>query len=66
MKPIFVITSTNMLTMEQRGGIREKLDGYHVIFLHGDKDNCQLFSIKETIELKYLKQLQEYLDNQIK
>lgn len=60
-KPIFVITLTQSVTPEHQNNIRQKLDGYHVIFLVGEKENCQLFSIKETIELTDLKQLQEYL-----
>ena len=65
MKPIFAITLTHPITLEQRDDTRQKLDGYHVIFLQGEMDNCQLFSIKDVIELKDLKQLQEYLDNPV-
>jgi|GEM_PF-4520203 len=50
----------------EREDARKRLEGYHVIFLHDDKPKCQMFSIKETIELTDLKQLQDYLDNPIK
>lgn len=62
MKPIFVITLTYPISTDKREEIASKMQDYHVMFLHGDKDNCQLFSIKETIELTDLKQLQQYLD----
>jgi len=61
MKPIFAITTSMPLTYEQRDDIWKRLDGYHVIFMHGE-EKCQLFSVKETIELTDLKQLQDYLD----
>lgn len=51
------------VTMQHREEVRQKLTGYHVIFLLGQKENCQLLSLKETIELTDLKQLQKYLDN---
>lgn len=65
-KPIFVITLTMPIPQVEREDARKRLEGYHVIFLHDDKPKCQMFSIKETIELTDLKQLQDYLDNPIK
>lgn len=64
-KPIFVITLTFPVQQSHQQDIREKLNGYHVIFLTGEEEKCQLFSIKETIELNDLKELQEYLNDNL-
>lgn len=61
MKPIFVITQPMETPPEARAGIREYLPDYHVLFALGET-KCQLFSVKETIELTDLKQVQDYLD----
>lgn len=64
-KPIFVITLAIPIPQSHQQDIREKLNGYHVIFLTGKDEKCQLFSIKETVELDDLKQLQEYLNDNL-
>jgi hypothetical protein len=60
-KPIFVIGSPNNVIQSEREVIRDKMSDYHVLFYISDSFECKLFSIKETIELTDLKQVQDYI-----